>query len=336
MDPAAPRAIVEPTDPAAPPPRVSVCVLTYNHRAFIEKALDSVLAQQTTFPFEVVVADDCSTDGARAIVESYEARHPGVVRMIRRPHNVGIGINYVEVLEAARGEYTAYLEGDDYWLGTDKLQKQVDFLDTHPDHVLSFHNAVIDTGDGITPASRKILAPGAPRTLTLEDLLARGNSIPSCSFLYRTRCRPVFPPWFSGQSLGDWTLHVMIARHGLLGYLDETMAVIRHHPGGVWTGANQRWKLDGQLRAYALIDAFLGHRYTDLMRPTVAALHLALVELLAAQGDQRGALSHYLAALPLLPSIRPLRPLASASLALFPPALGAFRRAKELAASLRR
>ncbi len=320
--------------PADTAPKVSVCVVTYNHAGYIAQALDGILAQTVAFPLEILVADDCSTDGTRAIVEGYAARFPQI-RVLPRPHNLGAAANVIDVLRAARGEYVAYLEGDDYWLGTTKLQKQVDFLDAHPDHVTCFHNALIDSGAGVDESSPRLLPPWERQSWGLTDLLTRGNFVPSCSLMYRNHLLPKFPDWYARQRVGDWTLHVLHAQHGLFGQLDETMAVARHHAGGTWTGGQQQAKLLAQIEAYEAVDAHLGHAYHHLLRGHLASLHLALVEPLAARGDRRAALSHYAAGLRLLPSWRHGRPLVAASLALSPPVLGAFRKAKEAARSLR-
>ena len=97
---------------AGPPPKVSVVSITYNPEAYIRDALDGFLAQQTDFPFEVIIADDASTDRTPAILREYAERHPAVIRPILRPENVGITANLTVALTAARGQYLALCEGD--------------------------------------------------------------------------------------------------------------------------------------------------------------------------------------------------------------------------------
>ena len=135
--------------PAAPV--VSVFMTTYQHAPYIRQALDSVLMQQVSFPYEICLGEDGSTDGTREICLEYARRYPDKIRLflrdranparmryiIRHTHNV------IKILDACVGKYIAVLEGDDYWTDPEKLQKQVDFLEANPGHVLCFHRAMI-------------------------------------------------------------------------------------------------------------------------------------------------------------------------------------------------
>src|SRR6185312_12408987 len=94
------------------------------------------LVQETDFPIELVIGEDCSTDGTRDIVKRYAARYPEIVRALLPGKNIGVHANFDAVLKSCRGTYIAMLEGDDYWTSPKKLQKQADFLDSHPDHAL--------------------------------------------------------------------------------------------------------------------------------------------------------------------------------------------------------
>ena len=118
-------------DTSARPPKVSVCVITYNQERYIRKCLQSLVEQQTNFDFEVIVGDDCSTDGTRAVVEEFVERYPHIVRPLYQPTNTGGSRNNLEVHAAARGEYVAHVDGDDYAL-PGKLQTQADLLDRDP------------------------------------------------------------------------------------------------------------------------------------------------------------------------------------------------------------
>lgn len=113
-------------------PMVSVYMITYNHKPYIRKAIDCVLAQKTNFPFEVVIGEDCSTDGTREIVFDYAKRYPDIIRVITSEQNVGAHKNNYRTGKACSGKYVAFCEGDDYWHNPDKLQKQVDYMESHP------------------------------------------------------------------------------------------------------------------------------------------------------------------------------------------------------------
>ena len=124
------------------PLKVSVFMMTYNHETFIGQAIESVLAQETPFDWELVVGEDCSTDGTRAVVQEYCARFPDKIRLLPGDRRIGQMPNFARTIKACRGEYIAKLEGDDYWTDPKKMEKQVQFLDAHPDTVLHYMNAV--------------------------------------------------------------------------------------------------------------------------------------------------------------------------------------------------
>jgi glycosyltransferase involved in cell wall biosynthesis len=113
-------------------PLVSVPMLTYNHEKYIAQAIESVLKQKTDFLFELVIGEDCSTDGTRDIIESYGRQYPEQIKIVTSVTNVGALANNIRTTKACRGKYLAILEGDDYWNDEFKLQKQVDFLEQNP------------------------------------------------------------------------------------------------------------------------------------------------------------------------------------------------------------
>ncbi len=134
-------------------PKLSVVLITYNHEPYLREALDGILMQETDFPYEIVVGEDCSTDHTRDILREYDREHPGLFRLIFREKNLGRPtLNVYETAMACRGEYLAFLEGDDYWTDPKKLQKQVDFLETHPEYMGTTASLVIVDENG-NPAS---------------------------------------------------------------------------------------------------------------------------------------------------------------------------------------
>ncbi|WP_296949164.1 glycosyltransferase [uncultured Massilia sp.] len=119
-------------------PKVSVCVVTYNHEKYIRDCLESLVTQKTNFRFEVIVADDCSRDATKKIVSEYAERYPEIVKPVFHAQNVGAAKNYIFAHEQACGEYIAHMDGDDYAL-PGKLQSQVDYLDSHPKCNIVWH-----------------------------------------------------------------------------------------------------------------------------------------------------------------------------------------------------
>lgn len=127
--------------------KVTVYLSTYNQEAYVAQAMDSILMQKTDFSYELLVADDCSTDGTQRIVLEYQKRYPDKIRTYFTPVNVGGCKKLTDCIDKGllTGEYIALLEGDDYWLGEDRLQVLVDFLDQNPKYSrVSHKRRVID------------------------------------------------------------------------------------------------------------------------------------------------------------------------------------------------
>ena len=121
-------------------PLVSVAMLAYNHMPYIRQAIDGVLSQKAEFPIELVIGEDCSTDGTREVVFEYGRKFPDTVRVVTSEKNVGMHLNAQRMLHACRGKYVAFCEGDDYFHSTQKLQKQVDCFHNEPDCVMVHSN----------------------------------------------------------------------------------------------------------------------------------------------------------------------------------------------------
>lgn len=121
-------------------PTVSILVITYNQEAYIGKALDSLLMQECPFDYEILVGEDCSTDGTRNICLEYAKNNPDKIRLFLNEKNKGLINNYFDLLEQAKGKYLADCGGDDYWLTKDKLRRQVKLLEQHPEVGLIYGN----------------------------------------------------------------------------------------------------------------------------------------------------------------------------------------------------
>ena len=126
-------------------PLASIVVITYNQEKSLPMTLDSLLAQRTSFPFEIVVGDDCSKDGTRGVIADYAERFPDIVRPIYNERNLGILGNYVSTLSQCRGKYRSACAGDDFWLDPDKLQAQVDIMENDPTVGLVYTDVYVDS-----------------------------------------------------------------------------------------------------------------------------------------------------------------------------------------------
>ncbi|HBR15088.1 MAG TPA: glycosyl transferase family 2 [Candidatus Omnitrophica bacterium] len=255
--------------PSAQQPKVSVKMVTYNHESFIAQAIESVLMQEVEFDYEIVIGEDSSTDGTRGIVLDYQKRYPDRVRLLLTDRNRGRRHNFLQTLKACRGKYVAMLDGDDYWTSPRKLQKQADFLDTHPGCAICFHNAVMIYENGKAP--RLYHREKLKQILKLEDLLY-GNIMPTCATMFRNHLFDEFPGLFDPLPFGDWPLQILNARHGDIGYLDEVMSVYRIHSGGLWSRGGEVsleeriQQAKGIVAFYKAINQFLAYQYDRIIR----------------------------------------------------------------------
>ncbi len=224
--------------------KLSVVCLTYNHAAFIRQALDGFVMQKTDFPFEVIVHDDASIDGTADIIREYAAKYPDIIKPVYQTENQwskGRHITKEYVYPLIRGQYVALCEGDDYWTDQNKLQKQVDYLDAHPDCSLCFHPVSVKWEKGEQPDSvfpdRKLLAHvGA---MNLKSLLKQ-NFIQTNSVVYRWRFHQDSSELIPNGILpSDWFLHLLHAEVGKIAMLPDVMAVYRKHQNGIWWQAGQ-------------------------------------------------------------------------------------------------
>lgn len=218
---------------------LSVCMVSYNQELYVREALDSVLMQKTDFAYEVIVSDDCSKDATVAILNEYAAKYPNV-RVIAGKRNVGYPNNQRRSLEAANGKYIALCDSDDYWTDPYKLQKQVDYMESHPECAICFHN-VMHIYDGTT-AHRSLLVPlDFPSELTIEDVISRRWFLATNSEVFR-REYISFPDWYDSVLHIDYVLNLIISQYGTLHYMPDVMSVYRHtsisvnaqHRDGEW------------------------------------------------------------------------------------------------------
>ena len=115
-------------------PIVTILMPTYNHERYISQAIESVLAQKTNYPYELLIHDDCSTDSTLAIAQNYTTKHPDKIKIFTEEENQGLLKSYKRLIEQSNGKYLAILESDDYWLDKNKLQIQIDFLESNSDY----------------------------------------------------------------------------------------------------------------------------------------------------------------------------------------------------------
>ena len=173
----------------ARPPKVSVCVITFNQKRYIGQCLQSLVDQQTTFDFEIIVGDDCSTDGTSEVVQQFVTRYPGRFKLLRQPSNTGGSRNNLEVHAAALGEYVAHLDGDDYAL-PGKLQAQADVLDADPACTAVWHRVdYFDDGGGFCSGQTADLQSFEGGHVSFLDAIRLGFIGVHSSLMYRRSAR---------------------------------------------------------------------------------------------------------------------------------------------------
>jgi glycosyltransferase involved in cell wall biosynthesis len=263
--------------------KVSVLIKAYNHERFIARAVESALEQRADFPYEIVIGEDCSTDGTRAVLLGLRDTYPDRLRVLLRERNLGNIRNLTDTLAACRGEYVALLDGDDYWTSSDKLQQQVDYLDAHPDFSSCAHNAVVvdESGHGVIGTYR---SPHRPHALTLRRMLVN-DPVPTSSVMFRRGLFDQFPPWYYTIMMGDWPLHVLNLRHGPMWYDAQTLAAHRVHAGGLWSGAEPVRRRTARIEIYERLNEELGFMHDGLIRGRIARQYVALAAHHAAARD---------------------------------------------------
>lgn len=259
--------------------KVSVCVPTFNHASYIAQMLDGALMQKTDFPFEIVIGDDASTDGAQAIIRKYAETYPGIIRAFLHEENQGpqspkefAGRNNVlQLLKACRGEYVAMCEGDDYWTDPYKLQKQADLLDKHPEFAICHHNVMVIYEDGspertFNPDNQKAVS-------TIDDILQDRWFMATASWMYRNYfLTEDFAPWHAAAAAGDWALSIQLAAKGEIGYIPEILGIYRKHSAGlsnVHAQTNLNF-LKNRKEMFENVNLWLDRKYENTIKMTVA------------------------------------------------------------------
>lgn len=247
-------------------PKVSICMISYRHEAFIAQAIESILAQQCDFDFELVIGDDCSPDGTGAVCDEY-ARRDTRVRLLPRDRNLGVMANFSRTLQACRGPYVAVCEGDDYWVDPHKLAKQVAFLDAHPDHSAATHQALV-VREG---APTRLFRDKVPSTLGTRDLIG-GRLFHTASVMFR---RPIVDTFAAAPTVlsCDRLLNLCMSFAGKVHYSDEAMCAYRLHGAGMSstvTVAQLKMDLDSIPYLQRLNPGFPAQLYRSYVYTTIA------------------------------------------------------------------
>lgn len=245
-------------------PKVSVVMITYNHKSFIAAAIEGVLMQEVDFPVELIIADDCSPDHTSEIVREYIDKHPKGhwIKYTRHSTNKGIMPNFIWALKQAKGKYIALCDGDDYWTDTTKLALQLNVLNKSPEFSLCFHNSNIVNNKKIIGKTNNT----TKSVFTTEDLFQE-HFISTSSVVFRNILE--YPEWFPKVSSGDKAVLLLISLHGQFIYIPETLSVYRSHQGGISNthfGIKKVYEMSTMLNYF---DEYTNYRYTSLCQKSL-------------------------------------------------------------------
>lgn len=260
---------------------VSICCLTYNQAEYIRDALDGFISQRTSYKYEVIVHDDASTDGTADIIREYAELYPDIIKPIFQTENqyskhLEKGITFTYVYPKAKGKYLAICEGDDYWIDSEKLEKQISYMESHPNCTFCFSNGRTRYGDElgqpVIPWDRHSIIKKGQFDFNAGELELIGY-IPTASFVYRRGCE--FPPMPKGSFLGDTYIKLSMTACGYAHYFPEEMVVYRRN---VSNSATVRWEKEKNIYAkqcdsFILLcfgmKEFTKHKYDDIFNSRI-------------------------------------------------------------------
>lgn len=215
-------------------PMVVVEMITYNHEKYIGQAIESILMQVTNFDYKIIICEDCSTDNTAQICKEYKKKYPDKIDLYLNEKNIGVELNGRKLHQlslSTNAKYIAMLDGDDHWTDPNKLQKQIAFLETNKDYVLSTHNVNVlfeDTGEFIKFDFPKEFIRSASNITT--ELIIKHWGLYTCSFVFRNGLE--LPNWYDEVKAGDFCIALLLSSKGKVVLFDESMAVYRKHSSG--------------------------------------------------------------------------------------------------------
>ena len=249
-------------------PLVSICCLVYNHGPYLRDCFEGFVKQQTTFPFEILVHDDASTDHSADIIREYTAKYPHLFKPIYQTENQyskGIRVTNQYQYPRAQGKYIALCEGDDYWTNPDKLQMQVDWLEAHSDYSMCCSNAYIQSSTRTLSGARYWKDCDIP---TVDMIMGRGCFVQTCTLVFRKSLLDSYPAECKNCHVGDYPLQIWAVLNGKARYFKTKTGVYRRCYQSSWTVTHKQISIDllmkgirSELTMLQALDLYSNHRY---------------------------------------------------------------------------
>ncbi|MCX5945712.1 MAG: glycosyltransferase [Cyanobacteria bacterium] len=248
-------------------------MLTRNHGAFLQQAIDSVIEQTLFANCELLIGEDDSADQTASVAWAAAAAHPGKIWVFESVGGaLGFHRNFERLSLVARGTFVAFLEGDDWWSDSSKLERQVQLLQQQPE--LAFCGGRTRIWAGTESAAgqenREIGPAGKGRPLTFTDLIHSYSFHFSAVLMRRTALE--LPAWIFGQYCLDRPLYLLAARHGDAGVIDRCMSVYRLHGGGVWSPLAPLARARRSQQLFTTFTAVFDRRYRRCFRRSLSAI----------------------------------------------------------------
>ncbi len=232
-------------------PVVSILCIAYNHADYIDRTICSFLSQVTSFPFEVIIHDDASTDGTSEIIRMYHEKYPKIIKPVIQTENQYTKGNmiYDEIKRRAKGKYIAFCEGDDYWTDINKLQIQHDFLESHPDISVSGHDSYTATPDGRVVVTSR-LPKRHHRDYSPEQLITGKAWLLNLTLMYRNVDFGEIPERTKVVNNDKFLISLLGQFGGSHFHFDVSPACHIRHAGGVWSGVDLNARNEAQMNSW--------------------------------------------------------------------------------------
>lgn len=230
--------------------KVTTIIVSYNHAQYISQAIESAIMQEGCFEHEILIADDASTDNTPQIINEYVKKYPHLIKNISSTKNLGISENYRRSFTYATGKYIAILEGDDFWLTSDKLQKQTTLLELDPNAAMAFSAVKLYKNDTNTFVGKS--NPDLTKNIiTSQDILNDPRLNPIVNFsccVFRKEKLLNLPEGIYSYRLSEISLGFYFTKKEHLAYIVQPLSAYRIHSTGVWSSLSSEEKnLSGYL-----------------------------------------------------------------------------------------